>query len=118
VNGLVLHQNGDRTAPRLTAADLPNEPQAVALDPAILVDYVGTYRFAFGADLVVALKDGELSARLGAQPAFPIYPSAKDHFFYKVVDAQLTFERDAAGKVVAVVLHQGGLDQRAPRKPG
>ncbi len=118
VNGLVLHQNGDRAATRLTAADLPSEPKTVALDPATLEDYVGTYRFNLGADFVVTLKDGELSARLDGQDAFPIYPSAKDHFFYKVVDAQLTFERDVGGKVIAVVLHQNGRDQRAPRQAG
>jgi hypothetical protein len=31
------------------------------------------------------------------------------------VEAQLDFERDAGGKVVAVVLHQNGRDLRAPR---
>jgi hypothetical protein len=32
-----------------------------------------------------------------------------------VVDAQLDFERDGGGKVVAVILHQSGHDMRAPR---
>jgi serine-type D-Ala-D-Ala carboxypeptidase/endopeptidase len=41
---------------------------------------------------------------------------AKDKFFYKVVDAQLDFERDASGKVVAVILHQHGQNPRAPRR--
>jgi CubicO group peptidase (beta-lactamase class C family) len=118
VNGLVLHQNGDRVARRLTAAELPNDPRTISLDAATLGDYVGTYRFELGADLVVTLKDGDLSARLGGQDAFPIYPSARDHFFYKVVDAQLTFERDPGGKVVAVILHQNGRDRRASRKAG
>jgi serine-type D-Ala-D-Ala carboxypeptidase/endopeptidase len=31
------------------------------------------------------------------------------------VDAQLTFESDATGKVTAVTLHQNGRDQRAVR---
>ena len=38
-------------------------------------------------------------------------------FFYKVVDAQLEFGRDADDKVVAVVLHQNGRDRRASRLP-
>jgi CubicO group peptidase (beta-lactamase class C family) len=116
VNGLVVHQNGDHPARRLTTAELPPEPKAVALDIATLRDYAGTYQFAPGVDFVVTLKDGVLSAKLGAQNEFPIYPTAKDHFFYKVVDAQLTFERGADGNIVAVVLHQGGRDQRARRK--
>jgi D-alanyl-D-alanine-carboxypeptidase/D-alanyl-D-alanine-endopeptidase len=117
VGGLVLHQNGDRAAPKLSASELPQEPQEIELDAAALDDYVGKYQFDFGAVLDVALKSGHLEAQLTAQPAFPIFASSRDKFFYKVVDAQLDFERDAGEKVVAVVLHQNGRDMRAPRMP-
>jgi len=114
VNGLVLHQNGDRAAPKLSASELPPELQGIALDAAMLRDYVGKYRFNFGI-LDVALNRDHLEAQLTGQPTFPIFASAKDRFFYKIVDAQLDFERDSGGKVVAVVLHQNGRDMRAPR---
>lgn len=114
VNGLVLHQNGDHTAPKLSASDLPPEPEEIALDAATLADYVGKYRFDFGV-LDVALTNDHLEAQLTGQPPFPIFASAKDKFFYQIVDAQLDFERDASGKVVAAVLHQNGRDMRAPR---
>ncbi|MGA7808097.1 serine hydrolase, partial [Bradyrhizobium sp.] len=117
VSGLVLHQNGDSTAPKLGASELPGEPQTVALDAATLGDYVGQYRFDFGAVLDVALRSDRLEAQLTGQPAFPIYASARDRFFYRAVDAQLDFERDASGKIIAVVLHQNGRDMRAPRWP-
>ena len=115
VNALVLHQNGDRAAPKLSAAELPPELKEIALDAAALGDYVGKYRFDFGAVFDVALKSDHLEAQLTGQAAFPIFASASDKFFYKVVEAQLDFERDAGGKVVAVVLHQNGRDMRAPR---
>lgn len=118
VRGLVLHQNGDRTAPKLSAAEIPPEPKQVALDPATLHDYVGKYQFPFGAVLDVTLSGDQLAAQLSGQPSAPIYPSAKDEFFYKIVDARLSYERDAGGKVVAVVLHQNGQDMRAPRVSG
>jgi CubicO group peptidase (beta-lactamase class C family) len=114
VNGLVLHQNGDRPAPKLSASELPPELKEIALDAATVGDYVGKYRFNFGI-LDVAFKSDHLEAQLTGQPAFPIFASAKDKFFLKVVDAQLDFERDAGGTVVAVVLHQNGRDMRAPR---
>jgi serine-type D-Ala-D-Ala carboxypeptidase/endopeptidase len=114
VNGLVLHQNGDRAAPKLSASELPPEIQGIVLDAATLGDYVGKYRFDFGI-LDVALNSDHLEAKLTGQPAFPIFASARDKFFYKIVDAQLDFERDASGKVAAVVLHQNGRDMRAPR---
>jgi serine-type D-Ala-D-Ala carboxypeptidase/endopeptidase len=75
---------------------------------------VGTYRFNFGM-LDVGLNNDHLEAQLTGQRAFPIFASAKDKFFYKTVDAQLDFERNAGGKIIAVVLHQNGRDMRAPR---
>ena len=114
VNGLVLHQNGDHTAPKLSASEIPPEPQEIAFDAATSGNYVGKYRFDFGI-LDVALRGDHLEAQLTGQSAFPVFASSKDKFFYRVVDAQLAFERDGDGKVVAVVLHQNGRDMRAPR---
>jgi CubicO group peptidase (beta-lactamase class C family) len=111
VNGLVLHQNGDSAAPKLSAS----EPKPIPLDAATLGDYTGKYRFDFGAVLDVALKGDHLDAQLTGQVALPVFASARDRFFYKMVDAQLDFERDADGKVIAVVLHQNGRDMRAER---
>ncbi len=118
VTGLVLHQSGDRVAPKLSASELPPEMRKIALDAAALGDYVGKYQFDFGATFDVTLKGEHLEAQLTGQSAFPILPSARDRFFYKIVDAQLDFERDAGGQIVAVVLHQNGRDMRAPRMTG
>jgi CubicO group peptidase (beta-lactamase class C family) len=115
VNGLVLHQNGDRTAPKMSSAELPPEPKEVQLDTATLQGYAGQYQLTPNLIIDVTATGGAIEAQLTGQPAFPIFASAKDKFFYKVVDAQLDFERDATGKVVAVMLHQGGRDMRAPR---
>ncbi len=114
VSGLVLHQNGDRSAPRLSPSELPPELREIDLDAAMLGEYVGKYRFSFGV-LDVALTSDHLDAQLTGQAAFPIFANVTDKFFYKIVDARLDFERDADGKVVAVVLHQNGRDMRAPR---
>jgi serine-type D-Ala-D-Ala carboxypeptidase/endopeptidase len=114
VSGLVLHQNGDRAAPKLSASELPPELEEIALDPGTVREYVGKYKFNFGI-LDVALKGDHLEGQISGQPAFPIFASAKDKFFYKIVDAQLAFERDTGGKVVAVMLHQNGRDIRASR---
>jgi CubicO group peptidase (beta-lactamase class C family) len=114
IDGLILHQNGDHAAPRLSAAQLPPEPKEITLDAAALHQYIGKYQFPIGV-LDVTLTGDQLAAQLSGQPFAPIYPSAANEFFYKIVDARLSFERDASGKVVAVVLHQNGQDIRAPR---
>jgi CubicO group peptidase (beta-lactamase class C family) len=114
VTGLVLHQNGDHPARKLSASELPPELKEIAFDAATSGDYVGKYQFDFGV-LDVVLKGDHLEAQLTGQTAHPVFARAKDKFFYKAVDAQLDFERDGDGKVVAVVLHQNGRDTRAPR---
>jgi hypothetical protein len=114
VTGLVLHQNGDRPARKLSASEIPAEPKEVAFDVTTSGDYIGKYQFNFGV-LDVVLRSDHLEAQLTGQSAHPVFASGKDKFFYKVVDAQLDFERDGDGKVIAVVLHQNGRDLRAPR---
>jgi serine-type D-Ala-D-Ala carboxypeptidase/endopeptidase len=115
VTGLVLHQNGDRTAAKLSADELPRELREIALDAATLGDYAAKYRLNAGLVIDLALRGDHLEAQLTGQPAFPIYANAADKFFYRIVEARLDFERDAGGKIVAVVLHQNGRDMRAPR---
>lgn len=118
VDALTLHQAGhDQHAPRTKNATAADGTQSISLDPALLHDYVGRYALGNGAQFDVTTEHGQLFAQLTGQAAYPVYARAKDRFFYTVVDAQLDFERDAAGKVVALVLHQNAKDLRAPRQP-
>jgi D-alanyl-D-alanine-carboxypeptidase/D-alanyl-D-alanine-endopeptidase len=58
----------------------------------------------------------QLFLQATGQPRFPIFAETETRFFLKVVDAQITFEKDASGTVVELILHQNGIDQRAKRK--
>jgi hypothetical protein len=118
VTGLILHQNGDRPARKLSEAETPGAAKETQLDAKILADYPGKYLLAPGVVIDVTVKDGQMQAQLTGQEAVSIYPSAKDKFFYKIVDAQLDFERNANGEVVAAVLHQNGRDLRARKLGG
>jgi hypothetical protein len=44
-----------------------------------------------------------------------VYPKNDTEFYYKAVDAQITFEADAQGHTSGLILHQNGLDQHAKR---
>jgi len=117
-SALVLHQNGrDMPAPRIEG-DLPKpaEHKEIAIDAKIFDGYVGEYQLAPGFTITVTRSGDGLFAQLTGQPMFPVYPEGERDFFYKVVDAQLTFETDAAGKATKVTLHQNGRDMPAPRK--
>lgn len=115
IDSLVLHQNGDRTAPKLKPGAEAAGTKPIALSAEVLRQYAGQYQLAPNAVFDIVAKDDGLHAQLSGQASFPVFASAKDKFFYTVVDAQLDFERDASGKVVALTLHQNGRDQRAPR---
>jgi CubicO group peptidase (beta-lactamase class C family) len=118
VGALVLHQNGhEQRAPRNQGATAADGLTSVRLDPALLKDYIGLYTLAPGVEFAITVEHDQLYAQLTGQAAYPVYAKAKDHFFYTVVDAQLDFERDAQGKVDALLLHQNGRDQRAKRQP-
>ncbi|NNN05739.1 MAG: serine hydrolase [Elusimicrobia bacterium] len=115
VAALVLHQNGrDQRALR---DELPPMPKEVVLPAETVTEYAGRYALNANFVLAVTTEDDSLSVQATGQGKAPVYASAKDEFFYKITDARLTFERDAAGRVTSLVLHQGGLNQRAPRLP-
>jgi CubicO group peptidase (beta-lactamase class C family) len=90
------------------ATPLMVERPDVAVRPAVLERYVGTYELAPQFAIAVTLENGRLVVQATGQPAFPVFASSDSTFFLRVVDAQLTFQRDASGAVTGLVLHQGG----------
>jgi CubicO group peptidase (beta-lactamase class C family) len=94
---------------------LPAERKEITLDRKLLAPYVGTYELAAGVNMVITLDGNQLSEKLAAQSSFPIFPESATMFFLKVVDAQIEFVKDATGAPTALILHQGGRDQKAPR---
>ena len=111
---VVLHQNGvDQRAPRIEGE--PVVPKEIAVDPAVLETYVGGYQLNPAIVITITRQQAKLFAQLTGQPAIEVFASGERDFFYKVVNAQLTFEVDGQGRAIAVVLHQFGRDSRAPR---
>jgi serine-type D-Ala-D-Ala carboxypeptidase/endopeptidase len=88
----------------------------IAVDPATLDTYVGVYVFGPTVTLTITRDGAQMFAQLTGQERLPIYAESRTDFFLKVVDAQLTFEKDTSGKVSAVVLHQNGANQRAAKQ--
>lgn len=87
----------------------------VSIDPRLLDRYVGRYQLAPSAIFTVTRQGDALYVQLSRQSTFPVFPESDTKFFYKNVDAQLTFEPSGDGAASAVTLHQNGRDQRAPR---
>lgn len=98
--------------------DTKTESQSIVdLDRATLERYVGYYQLGANTQVVfeITLEANQLFARLTGQNRAEIYPSGNDKFFYKLVNAQITFQRDGGGMVTGLVLHQHGDDMPAAR---
>ncbi|MFQ6045683.1 MAG: serine hydrolase [Gemmatimonadales bacterium] len=102
--------------PRFPLAAPPVVHTEVAVDSTVLEDYVGVYELAPEFTLTVTREGARLFVQATGQPRFPVFPESETEFFYKVVDAQISFERDAAGVVRGLVLHQGGRDLPARKR--
>ena len=102
----------------IAAGKTPAKPpvhKEVAVDAKVLAEYVGEYQLG-PATLTMTLDNGALFTQLTGQPRLPVFAETETRFFLKVVEATLEFQRDAQGKVNAVVLDQNGMKQRATRK--
>ena len=88
----------------------------VKVDPKILARYVGEYRLGLFFWLTVTMENDRLMVRATNQPKVPVFAESPTKFFYKVVDAQITFVADDKGDVEKLILHQNGADHEARRE--
>ena len=76
--------------------------------------YVGSYQY--GNAVLVVTRDGQhLAARPAGQSGYPIYPRSNTEFFFKRLDAQITFITDMQGKTVSLTMHRAGGDVKMKR---
>ena len=86
-----------------------------AVSAKVLDGYVGRYRLGQTSVVTIAREGDQLYAELTGQPRAAIYSKSEREFFYKIVDAQISFQVDAQDQTTALVLHQNGRDQTANR---
>jgi len=116
-NSLILHQNGkDQRAKRSEPDAAPTkEHKQVAVDPKIFDGYVGRYELAPDFILSVTREGSQLFVQATGQPKLEVFAEGERDYFYKVVDAQISFETDSQGRASKLILHQNGVDQPAKR---
>jgi len=93
----------------------PKEHKEVAVDPKLFDGYVGKYQLAPNFIFTITRDGAQLFAQLSGQSTLEIFPEGERDYFYKVVDAQITFVTDHNGRATELILHQNGLDQHAKR---
>jgi|SRR6185312_5076966 D-alanyl-D-alanine-carboxypeptidase/D-alanyl-D-alanine-endopeptidase len=101
--------------PAFPLAKPPKEHKQVNVDPKLFDRYVGKYALTPAFVLTVSREGDHLFLQATGQPKVEIFPESEREYFVKVVDAQITFIVDAAGKTTELVLHQAGRDLPAKR---
>lgn len=92
------------------------EPVAVSLDEAALDSLVGVYDIDGTATRIVSREGTRLFTQRTGGPKLEVYAESPSSFFYRNSFTRLRFERDAAGKVAAMVMRtEAGTEQRAVR---
>jgi CubicO group peptidase (beta-lactamase class C family) len=98
-----------------TALAILTGQQKESADPKLYEAYAGDYELAPNFIITITVEDGKLMAQATGQPKFELYPSAATEFFFKVVDAQITFVKNEQRQVTQLILHQGGRDMPAKK---
>lgn len=93
----------------------PKERKAIRLDAKILDAYAGVYQLAPEFALQFSREGDKFFIQATGQPKFEIFAETEKDFFLEVVDAQVSFVKDANGQVTQVVLHQNGADHTADK---
>ncbi len=86
------------------------EQPAVTVDPKVFDTYVGEYELAPNFVLRVFREGDKLMTQATGQEKFEIVAESETTFSPRAFRAQLTFVKDADGKVTSVRLNQGGRE--------
>lgn len=101
--------------PTAKLAEAPKVRLAVTVDPAVYDRYIGRYQLAPNFILTIRRDGDRLMVQATGQPEIEVFPESERAFFYKVVDAQISFEAGSDGKAKRLTLHQNGADMPAER---
>lgn len=92
--------------------EIPEAKAAINMDSELLEKYTGEYEYVDypAIKYYIVRKDNQLYAQMTGQEEYAIYPQSETVFFYKIVEADLFFEKDDRGLITGFILKQNGLE--------
>lgn len=91
------------------------EGQEIKVDASGFDAYVGEYQINPNLVLTISKEGDKLFAQMSAQRKFAVEAVSATQFTIPDVKANISFEKDEAGKVVALLLSQGSRSTKAPK---
>lgn len=93
----------------------PPKRQVVEVSPSTLDTYVGRYELAPEGPLTLFRERGHLLAQFAEGETYEVFPTSPVHFFWKVLDAEFTIEKDADGHSTGMAFVHKGKKQTGKR---
>lgn len=120
---IILQNHSNVTIPsKAIRSILYNKPlpvqkirKEISITPEELQKFVGTYAVENEYEIKISLDKDQLFSQLTGQDAFRIFVENEMSFFYKVVDAQIQFEKNEKGEISNLFLLQNGKKIEAKR---
>lgn len=87
----------------------PKARTEVSVDPSLLENYAGSYRFPSGQAATVTREGGHLYLHPEGDVKLAFYAESNQEFFAKIMDAQIRFATDSNGHVTELLFFREGL---------
>jgi hypothetical protein len=91
------------------------ERNTIKVDPEILAAYVGQYELFPKRVLTLRRYKDRLTVQITGQPPVVVFAESDTKFFWKIVDAQFTIQKDQEGRVTGLLFEQGALKLKAKK---
>lgn len=83
-------------------------PKEIQVNEKILKSYVGEYELQPKFIITITNEGNRLFAQATGQEIFELFATTETEWFLKVIDAKVEFVKDETGKVLKLILYQGG----------
>jgi hypothetical protein len=88
---------------------------ALKLDPKLYDAYAGDYQVFPGATIIVSREGDKLMFTSQGQPKIEALPETESRFYFRMVDAQVTFIKNEKGEVTELVFEMNGRSIKAKK---
>lgn len=112
--GAVSHGDFTQNGHNLKVMKL-KDAKIVSIDPAKFDQFVGRYDYGSGMIITVSTENQKLFAQATNQPRFELHPVAEFDYVLKEINASVSFQKNADGKISGMRVDMAGQKKDAPR---
>lgn len=112
--GNVTHGHFEQGSFKVDAKKMKDLP-AVQADTSLFESFRGVYKYKEGTNIVITSNNGKLYGEATGDAKYELLPLSPMEFLISELNANLTFKKDASGKVNAIHVKFRGEERDAPR---